>query len=46
MELLHIAEHQLNELKLLSRDIRRPPLAEYPDQLPGHRRFLDTMLQR
>jgi len=43
MESLHIAEHQLNELKLLFRDIRRSLLAEFPDQLPGHRRFLDTV---
>lgn len=43
MKPLHIAEHQLNELKLLSRDIRRSLLAEFPDQLPGHRQFLDAL---
>ena len=43
MESLHIAEHQLNELKLLFRDIRRSLLAKFPGQLPGHRRFLDSL---
>jgi hypothetical protein len=41
MERLIIAEYQLKKLKLISRDIRRALLGEYPEHLPGHSRFLD-----